>query len=91
MPGFSEFPVVLEQSKENNDPYSCDQLGKSGSVFNELVKKKKEKVKVTGRAPKGDFLWIIIHILVKSWQHDFTTKLISVEKSNKHSGGPQDF
>lgn len=45
---------------------------------------------MSGRAPKRDFLWITIHILVRNWQHYHRAKLISVQKSNKHCGGSQD-
>lgn len=45
---------------------------------------------ISGTAPKQDFVWITIHILVRNWQHFQRAKLIFVQKSNKHSGGPQD-
>lgn len=64
----------------------------SGAVLSDLVKIYLFflRVRVSGRAPKWDFLWIRIHLLAKSWQNYQRAKLISAQKSNKHSGGPQD-
>lgn len=61
-------------------------FAESGVTSDKLV----TTAKVTERAPKGDFLQITTHVLVQIWKRvECGAQLVFVEKSNKHSGEPQ--